>query len=90
MTPVRYLAARWKVAHESKRQFAQRSMLPTQTVYDALHGEPVTLRTAFYLVEASKEEPAPNGGTIGYEDLVTQAQRDERRARRRLAPVASR
>lgn len=75
-----YIERRRRAVGESLSGFARRAELSQQTVYDVLSGKGCTMTTAYLIVTASQAEPAPRGGTVGYEDLVP---RHVRRGRRR-------
>lgn len=65
-----YLRAR----NESEAAFARRADLAQTTVSRAARGEAVPQgRNAQKIIQASKSEPAPGGGTVTLEDLVAAA-----------------
>ena len=71
---------------ESQAGFARRSRLPQQTVNAiCARGYARDLEVAERIVTASRREPAPDGGTVRYEDLMEGGGRDRRGSRRRRA-----
>lgn len=75
-----YLTAR----AESVASFARRAGMPQQTVSDLLllrGGVGCRASTAARVIAATREEPAPDGGTVTLLDLVTPEARPEGRRR---------
>lgn len=63
----KYLEARG----ESELEFARRAGLQRQTVWNVAHGKVrCRIDIAAQIVRTSREEPAPCGGTVTYEDLA--------------------
>jgi predicted transcriptional regulator len=60
-----YLAARG----ETQVEFSKRAGLPQSAISRACQGEGMRLTTATAIVRATREEPAPDGGTVRFEDL---------------------
>jgi predicted transcriptional regulator len=61
-----YLTAR----DESQSAFAKRAGLPQSTVNLVCQGSGTRVETALKIIRASRDEPAPGGGTVTLEDLV--------------------
>lgn len=61
-----YLAAR----DESEAAFGRRAGIPQKTVNQIACGAGCYAKTAEKIIRASKEEPAPGGGTVTLEDLI--------------------
>jgi hypothetical protein len=59
-----------KARRERGVAFALRADLPQRTVADVVQGGGCHISTAHKIVEASRREPAPDGGTVTYEDLL--------------------
>ena len=79
MKLAKYLEARG----ESAEAFARRSGLNRATVGVIVRGTSIPRTdTALAIVKASREEPAPDGGTVTFEDLVV-GERDQNRTRRK-------
>jgi hypothetical protein len=76
-----YLSAR----KESLLAFARRSEVPQQTLHGIGKGKGCTISTAYKIVEASRRQPAPGGGTITYEDLVPELQQQKQKPRKRAS-----
>lgn len=55
---------------ESSGQFAVRAGLVRQTVDYIVGGGKPRIDIAYAIVRASRDEPAPDGGTVTYEDLL--------------------
>lgn len=66
-----YLAARG----ESHRSFSGRSRLPQSTVSDIAAGSDCRVSNAMKVIRASREAPAPDGGTVTWEDLTPPQER---------------
>lgn len=75
MTLSDYLAARG----ESQNAFSKRSGIPQRTVCRICADGVCSLRNAHRVVQATKADPAPDGGSVGFEDLVP-ARKKKRRA----------
>ena len=56
---------------EKQVEFARRAGLPQSAISRACQGDGMRLATASAIVRASREEPAPDGGTVRFEDLET-------------------
>ena len=63
------LAAYLEKRDESEAAFARRAGLPQQTINQIAFGGGCQVRTARLIVKASRDEPAPGGGTVTFEDL---------------------
>lgn len=61
-----YLRARG----ESESAFAARAGVPQSTINLICQGRGTRVSTAAKIVRASRESPAPDGGTVRFEDLV--------------------
>jgi predicted transcriptional regulator len=61
-----YLAARG----ERPAAFARRAGIPWATLAGVMDGADARLSTARAIVRASRAEPTPDGGTVGWEDLA--------------------
>lgn len=71
MRPRDYLKAR----KASVPAFAREADVPQRTMADVVSGGGCHISTARKIVEASRRTPAPDGGTITYEDLASQDER---------------
>ena len=59
---------------ESESEFARRAGIPQQTVNRVCHGEAIPRGdTMLKIVTATREKPAPDGGTVRFEDLIPEA-----------------
>jgi len=67
-----------RVRSESQASFAGRSGISQQAVSLICHGSPPRLSTAKRVVDATRDEPAPCGGTVSYEDLLPEPSSLER------------
>lgn len=81
MTLPDYLTAR----AESLLAFARRAGVPQQTLHSIGRGKGCTISTAYKIVEASRREPAPGGGTVTYEDLVPELQEQRQKERKKAS-----
>lgn len=71
-----YLRAR----NESENAFAKRAGLEQRSLSRALRRGSCSLRFAYMIVQASRKEPTPEGGTITYEDLLVPCEPNWKRA----------
>ncbi len=64
-----YLEARG----ESQAGFARRARLPQKTINRICNGSGCNAETAQAIIDASRDEPTGNGGTVSLRDLVRAA-----------------
>jgi predicted transcriptional regulator len=55
---------------ESQAAFARRTGIPQSTVNLICNGKGTRVDTAIRIIQATRDEPAPDGGTVRIEDLV--------------------
>ena len=67
-----YLAKR----SETQGEFATRAGISQQAVSKVCNGSACRIDTARQIISASREQPAPCGGTVTYDDLVPEAAGD--------------
>lgn len=58
---------------ETQEDFADRSGISQQTVSKVCNGSACRIDTARRIIQASRQDPAPCGGTVTYEDLVPES-----------------
>lgn len=70
------LAEYLELRNETQTSFSRRSGVPQQTISLICKGQGTRVETAAKIVEASREQPAPDGGTVRFEDLIPAAAGD--------------